>query len=121
MRSHNRDTSRGFKKSRSLETVKIAKAMLAAAISFAFLCPCVSAQTTAAFLGRWDLTVKSADKEYPSWLEVDQKDGKLSAQFVGRWGNARPLPKIEINGSHITFVSPKEEESSKKDRSEERR
>jgi hypothetical protein len=35
--------------------------------------------------------------------------------MVGRWGNARPLPRIDISNGHLTFVSPKEEESSKND------
>jgi len=68
-----------------------------------------------AFLGRWDLTLRAPDREYPSWIEIQQKDGKTTALFTGRWGNARPLPKIEINGNHILFVSPKQEEGSKED------
>ncbi|MGA2535654.1 MAG: DUF1080 domain-containing protein [Terracidiphilus sp.] len=68
-----------------------------------------------AFLGRWDLTLKAPDREWPSWIEIDEKDGQVSAQFVSRWGNARPLPKIEIEGTHISFVSPKEEEDRKDD------
>ena len=67
------------------------------------------------FLGRWDLTLKAPDREYPSWLEVSQDGGQLKAQMVGRWGNARPLPKVEISAGKITFVSPKEEEASKSD------
>jgi hypothetical protein len=35
--------------------------------------------------------------------------------MVGRWGNARPLPKVEISGGQLTFVSPKDEEGSKAD------
>jgi hypothetical protein len=73
------------------------------------------AATVKAFLGRWDLTLKAPDREYPSWIEIQEKDGQLSAQFVSRWGNARPLPKIEIQGKHLTFVSPKEEEDRKDD------
>ena len=61
-------------------------------------------------LGRWDLTLKSADHAYPSWLELRQENGKLTAQMVGRWGNARPLPKAEFAEGQLTFVSPKEEE-----------
>ena len=68
-----------------------------------------------AFLGRWDLTLKAPDREYPSWIEISQKDGKVSARFTSRWGNARPLPKIEIDGNKVTFVSPKEEEDRKED------
>jgi hypothetical protein len=64
------------------------------------------------FLGRWDLTLRSPDHKYPSWLEVTQENGQPKAQMVGRWGNARPLPKVEIAEGHIKFVSPKEEEGS---------
>lgn len=67
------------------------------------------------FLGRWDLTLKAPDREYPSWLELKQEGGRLTAQMVGRWGNARPLPKVELSGDQLTFVSPKEEEGSKED------
>jgi hypothetical protein len=69
----------------------------------------------APFLGRWDLTLKTPDRESPSWIDIEQKNGQLSALFTGRWGNARPLPKIEVHGDQISFVSPKEEESSKAD------
>jgi len=68
-----------------------------------------------AFIGRWDLTLQAPDREYPSWLEVEREDSTLKAQFVGRWGNARPLPSVEISNGVLKFVSPKEEEDSKKD------
>jgi Domain of Unknown Function (DUF1080) len=67
------------------------------------------------FLGRWDLTLKAPDREYPSWLEIRQEDGQLKAQMVSRWGNARPLPKVELSNGRLTFVSPKEEEERKDD------
>jgi hypothetical protein len=66
-------------------------------------------------LGRWDLTLKAPDREYPSWLQVTDEGGQLKAEYTGRWGNARPLPKVEVTGNHITFVSPKAEEDSKSD------
>lgn len=69
----------------------------------------------APFVGRWDLTLKAPDGEHPSWLEIQQKDGQLTALFTGRWGNARPLPKVEASGGELTFVSPKEEEGSQTD------
>jgi hypothetical protein len=68
-----------------------------------------------AFLGRWDLTLKSPDHEYPSWLELREENGRLKAQMVGRWGNARALPSAEVSNGHLRFVSPKEEEDSKSD------
>ena len=67
------------------------------------------------FLGRWDLTLKAPDREYPSWLEIRQEDGVLRARMVSRWGHARPLPKIELLNGTLTFISPKEEEARKDD------
>ena len=75
------------------------------------------AQTAGAkgFVGRWDLTLKGPDGEHPSWIEISERGGKTAALFTGRWGNARPLPKMEIEGDKISFVSPKGEESTKED------
>jgi hypothetical protein len=70
---------------------------------------------TDAFLGRWDLTVKTPAKEYPSWLQVSREHGELKAEMVGEVGNAHPLPKVKIEGGEIEFVSPKEEQGSKED------
>jgi hypothetical protein len=107
--------------------VKMHGVIFAAAVAMVFAYApacCEGAQTgrsadpdssAKAFVGRWDLTLKSPQREYPSWIEISEKDGKVSAVFVSRWGNARPLPKIEIKGEHITFVSPKEEEDRKED------
>ena len=67
------------------------------------------------FLGRWDLTLQAPGHEYPSWLELTEKDANLEARMTGRWGNARPLPKVEVSGGQLTFVSPKDEEGAKSD------
>jgi len=69
-----------------------------------------SSNSVQPLLGRWDLTLKAPDRQYPSWLELSQENGHLTAQMVGRWGNARPLPKVEFSQGQVTFVSPKEEE-----------
>src|ERR1700687_3544528 len=74
-----------------------------------------AAESVEAFLGRWDLTLKAPDREYPSWLELRQESGQLKARMVGRWGNARPLPKVELSNGRLTFVSPKEEEDRPED------
>jgi hypothetical protein len=68
-----------------------------------------------AVLGRWDLTLKTPQREYPSWLEITQEGGQYQARMVSRWGHARPLPKVEIANGHILFVSPKDEEERKDD------
>lgn len=73
------------------------------------------ADSAALFLGRWDLTLHAGDKAYPSWLELTETNGQLSAQFVGRWGNARPLPSASLQDGVLTFVSPKGEEGATED------
>src|ERR1700686_365519 len=77
--------------------------------------PAAAPASIQAFLGRWDLTLKTPLRDYPSWLEITQEDGQLRARMVSRWGHARPLPKIEISNDGITFVSPKQEEERKDD------
>ncbi len=67
------------------------------------------------FLGRWDLTLTTPGREYPSWLEITEEGGQLKARLTSRWGHARPLPKVELSQGQITFVSPKEEEDRKDD------
>ena len=69
-----------------------------------------------AFAGRWDLTIENRDHhQMASWLEISFEHGNPRARFVGRWGNARPLPETEITGNQIFFVSPKDEEGSTND------
>ncbi|HEY3974254.1 MAG TPA: DUF1080 domain-containing protein [Candidatus Sulfotelmatobacter sp.] len=67
------------------------------------------------FLGRWDLTLKTPQREAPSWLEITREEGHFKARLVSRWGHARDLPKVEVSNDRITFVSPKEEEERKDD------
>ena len=62
------------------------------------------------YLGRWDLTLKSPEREYASWLEIIRHDGGIQARLVSRWGHARLLPAAELVNGAIRFVSPKEEE-----------
>src|SRR5689334_15527196 len=77
--------------------------------------PADTASSIQPFLGRWDLTLKTPLRDYPSWLEITQEDGQPKARMVSRWGHARPLPKCELANGRLTFVSPKEEEERKDD------
>jgi len=86
-----------------------------AAVFFAIQSRAQANSSDQAFLGRWDLTLKTPVKEAPSWLEITQEGGQFHARLVSRWGHARPLPKVEISKGHIMFVSPKEEEERKDD------
>jgi hypothetical protein len=75
-----------------------------------------AAPIEAAFAGRWDLTIQDVNhKQLPSWLELSMEHGNWKGVFVGRWGNARALPQVLIQGDRVHFVSPKEEEGSTND------
>src|ERR1700745_3018434 len=98
--------------------MKVRLILCAVAISMTLLCVAFSQEgqtkslikasaSEKAFLGRWDLTLKAADREYPSWLELAVEGGQLKAQMVGRWGNARPLPRVELANGKLNFVSSK--------------
>jgi hypothetical protein len=66
--------------------------------------------------GRWDLTIKEPDgRLLPSWLELLSTNGSWHANFVGRWGNSRPLSKLSVQAQRIRFISPGAEEGSKND------
>ena len=64
--------------------------------------------SVAPFLGRWDLTLKTPQRVFPSWLELSQVNGELKTMMVGRWGGACPLSKVDVSGGVLTFASPKE-------------
>jgi 3-keto-disaccharide hydrolase len=85
--------------------------ILPPAASFTDETPAAGAPVDArVYLGRWDLTLKSPEREYSSWLEITRHDGTIQARMVGRWGHARLLPAAELVNGGIRFVSPKEEE-----------
>jgi len=77
--------------------------------------PAPAEESVKAYLGRWDLTLMSPDREYPSWLEVSEEGGSLKARMVGRWGHAHELRKVEFAKGKLTFASPKEEEETSAD------
>src|SRR5271169_5096056 len=85
------------------------------AVGIALLFPGLALAQEGSLAGRWDLTIESKGSFMPSWLEIEYRAGVPRARFVGRWGSARALPKIEIKGDDILFVSPKEEEGSTND------
>lgn len=61
----------------------------------------------APLLGRWDLTLKTPQREYPSWLELTEANGALKATIVGRWGGACAASTVGVSGGELTFASPK--------------
>lgn len=66
------------------------------------------AESIKPFLGRWDLTVKTATEERPSWLEVSEENGQPEGLMTGFWAHATPTGKIQVEGGKIEFAAPKD-------------
>jgi hypothetical protein len=54
-------------------------------------------------LGRWDLTVHGSSGDYPSWLEVTEKDGQLVGRFVGRVGSVRAVKSVSFTDGTLAW------------------
>jgi hypothetical protein len=67
-------------------------------------------------VGRWDLTVHGPQGDYPSWLEV-RRSGRttLVGRFVGQFGSARPISRVEFTNGRVRFVVPPQWEDRKDD------
>jgi hypothetical protein len=94
--------------------------VLAVAIPLlAWLCPQpVNAQanptvegsrSAGAYLGRWDLTVRTPIRERPSWIEISDDHGRIEGLMVGLWGHATPTGEIRIKRGGIELAVPKDE------------
>src|ERR1700722_7784758 len=58
-------------------------------------------------VGRWDITVRGPDGDYPSWLEIRLSGYRtLVGSYVGRTGSARPIGHVILNDSAIEFTIP---------------
>ncbi len=57
--------------------------------------------------GRWDIDLMYENQRYPSWLEIKRSGhSSLVGQYVGAFGSARPISKVEVKGDHIEFTIP---------------
>jgi hypothetical protein len=66
-----------------------------------------SKQEAKALIGRWDLTVHGSEGDYPSWLEVQRSGYRtLVGSFVGQFGSARPISRVEFDKGQVRFVLP---------------
>lgn len=69
-----------------------------------------------AIVGRWDLTVKGPDGEYPSWIEITRSGHRtLVGGYVGRFGSVRPVGKVELENGGFRFSVPPQWEQVKED------
>ena len=62
-------------------------------------------------LGRWDVTVGSGARSYPSWVEIRlHTEGTLMGRFVGRFGSVRHLSRVVFDNDVLEFeVAPQYE------------
>ena len=66
--------------------------------------------------GSWDLTVDMGYKIAPSWLDVRHSGTKmLVGHFVADGGSARPIARVNTNGSKFNFSIPPQWESGDND------
>ncbi len=57
--------------------------------------------------GRWDLTLSNSGKTSPAWLEVHHSGlSTLVGQYVGSGGSARPISKVNFDGTKLNFAIP---------------
>ncbi len=56
------------------------------------------------FLGRWDVTVTNGQDTYPDWIEVMEKDGKLTALVQPRSGGTTWASSVQANGNQLTVT-----------------
>ncbi|MHB8815886.1 MAG: 3-keto-disaccharide hydrolase [Steroidobacteraceae bacterium] len=62
-----------------------------------------------AYLGRWDLIVRTPTQERPSWIDISDDHGRIEGLMVGLWGHATPTGEIRIQGGEIEIAVPKDE------------
>ena len=67
------------------------------------------ARSAEAYLGRWDLTVRTPTQNRPSWIEISDDHGRIEGRMVGIWGHATPTGEIRINRGEIDLAVPKDE------------
>jgi hypothetical protein len=66
--------------------------------------------------GRWDITIHTPGKDFPSWLEVRHSGLKtLVGQFVSTGGSARPISKVNFADDKMSFSIPPQWERDEND------
>ncbi len=64
-------------------------------------------KTAPSVIGRWDVTVQGTGGSYPSWFEVKLSGRRtLVGSYVGQFGSARPISKVEFEDGKLRFVVP---------------
>ena len=70
---------------------------------------------TSAVLGRWDITMRIGERNFPSWLEIHKSGIKmLVGEFVGAGGSARPISRVNLENGKLSFSIPQQWEQQDK-------
>lgn len=85
--------------------------VLAAACALGLFATPSFCDASSPFLGRWDVTLHTPGRDWSSWIEVVERDGKPRVRMVGRWGHARWLRDAAFVDGKLRFVSPAAEEA----------
>ncbi|HKW11927.1 MAG TPA: DUF1080 domain-containing protein [Gemmatimonadaceae bacterium] len=89
------------------------------AVLLVLLVPASPAHGAAAdepMLGRWDITIRTPNGEWPSWLELGHSGrGIVVGQFVGVFGSARPISRVDVRGDSLHFAIPPQWENGNDD------
>jgi len=73
---------------------------------FAALVPILHSQgDRLPFTGRWDLTIKTPNETYPSWMECINDSGKPAVRVVGRVASVHPAQDARLEGNELTFTT----------------
>lgn len=65
------------------------------------------AQDSKALEGTWNLIITEDGKEVPSWLEIKHSGvSTLVGHFCYKFGSARPVAEVKVNGSNFSFSLP---------------
>jgi hypothetical protein len=63
--------------------------------------------------GRWDVTIYEPAGAYPSWFEVNEKNGVFSGRYVGQFGTVRPIDEITVNDDFFNITLKPQHEDRK--------
>ena len=71
--------------------------------------PASGLRSASAYLGRWDLTVRTPTQARPSWIEISEDHGRIEGLMIGLWGHATPPGEIRIKNGDIELAVPTDE------------
>jgi hypothetical protein len=56
-----------------------------------------------AFDGRWDLTVKTSQESYPSWVEIKDTEATSQVRVQGKVSSVHPAKDVKVDGAAMSF------------------